>query len=899
MSNGADFAAARVGQKIAGKLRLERVLGVGGMGVVYEAVNEATQRRFAVKLIHPEVTRDPAGRERIAREATAPNEIGHPGVVAVYDAGTDADGTLYLCMELLEGRSLRERLATEPTSLAEAVGHVLSALDPLAAAHAKGFVHRDLKPENVFLAKDGVKLVDFGLVRRADATSASMTGQTIGTVHYMSPEQARGSTQATAASDVWSVGVMLYEILAGRRPFEGGSALDVMMKAAGEPHAPLAGELPASLTALVDACLAKDAGSRPPDAAALSERLSGALDDLRASEAGTRPVDAEGFARELARTRAGATVPMSGSDAAPVAPTVALRSAPGAEEPDFDDLKIPSGGSSALKIALGLLVVALLVGGALFALAIGARSYDPTQVVLGLRGGGSELDVRLLDGFDAEVRRFGFLPTKAGTVESREALIDAAREAGAAHAVLLDLSSQRVRDGLTTETGFFRQGLTVRLYDASSAEEVAAHELTFGHEALAGSEVAEELLSAWIHLLGPQLVETLYERPNVIEAMQSATDVQIAARAIELTNSQSDVRTIHETRAQITERCRQLGEAHDAANASSTPRVRCYGDPCGETYLVGLMPDARHAVVQVESSRPYVNFQAELRFAETEERIERVPLEGGEPVVLATAANFYGVGGMAPGGTAVAVIEQGRGNNLGVIGLDAAAGARRVVAVLGARRAPGDIQPSPDGRAALLTSYGHGVMVRDGRERPVRGFGLTGARWVSVPGLEVPHVVAAYARWTDQIVLLRDDAEPAIDPVPLVGRFEAVAGAHNGLVHFVLRDAAGCHHARFDPSSRDMVSVTPIAECISQPRLTSDGRLVGVAITSGPDDTPGDPEIVVVDPDDGRLRQLTRGTFREANPTVMGERVAFERHLDNPEGLTFDARRSVVCWVDL
>ncbi|MCZ7687026.1 MAG: serine/threonine protein kinase [Sandaracinaceae bacterium] len=116
---------------------------------------------------------------------------------------------------------LRERLASEPTSLAEAVGHVLSALDPLAAAHAKGFVHRDLKPENVFLAKDGVKLVDFGLVRRADATSASMTGQTIGTVHYMSPEQARGSTQATAASDVWSVGVMLYEILAGRRPFEG------------------------------------------------------------------------------------------------------------------------------------------------------------------------------------------------------------------------------------------------------------------------------------------------------------------------------------------------------------------------------------------------------------------------------------------------------------------------------------------------------------------------------------------------------------------------------------------------------------------------------------------------------------------------------------------------------
>src|SRR5690606_37111112 len=116
-------------------------------------------------------------------------------------------------------------------TIGEAVSHVLAALEPLAAAHAKGFVHRDLKPENVFIthlvdpraegrATGRVKLVDFGLVRRTDATSASVTGTTIGTVHYMSPEQARGSSQATAASDVWSVGVMLHEIVTGARPFE-------------------------------------------------------------------------------------------------------------------------------------------------------------------------------------------------------------------------------------------------------------------------------------------------------------------------------------------------------------------------------------------------------------------------------------------------------------------------------------------------------------------------------------------------------------------------------------------------------------------------------------------------------------------------------------------------------
>ncbi len=897
MNGGARDAGARIGQRIAGKFRLERVLGVGGMGVVYEAVNEATNRRFALKLIHPEVTRDPAGRERIAREATAPNEIGHPGVVPVYDAGTDADGTLYLCMELLEGRTLREALAEEGATIEAAIAHVLAALEPLAAAHAKGFVHRDLKPENVFLAKDGVKLVDFGLVRRADATSASMTGQTIGTVHYMSPEQARGGSQATAASDVWSVGVMLYEIVAGQKPFEGESALDVMMKAAGEPHARI--DAPEALASLVDACLAKDPASRPADASALEPRLRAALEDLGASGAGSRPVDAAHFARELATSRA-ATVPMSepSSDGAvPVAPTVALPSAPGPAEPDFDELKIPSGSSGALKIALGLFVVALLAGGAFLVFAIAAKSYDPTHVVLGLRGGGSELDARLVDGYDAELRRFGFLTTKHGAVERPEALVEAAREAGAAHALLFDLSSERVRDGLTSETGYFRQGLTARVYDAASGEEVAAHELTFGNEALAGSEVAEGLLSAWIHLLGPEVLETLYARPSVVEVMEGTTDVDIAPRGIALAGNRSDVRMIHEQRTLVTERCRQLGDALEAANASSTPRVRCHGDPCGETYLVGLAPDAQSAIVQVESSRPFVNYQALLRFAETEERIERVPLEGGEPSVLATASNYYGVGGM--GGTTVAVVEQGRGANMGVIAVDVASGARRVVAVIGERRAPDGILPSPDGRSALLTSYGHGVIVRDGRELVLRSFGLTGPRWVELPSLSVPYVVAAYARWTDEIVLLRDDGEPAVPPVTLVGRFEGIAGAQNGLVHMLLRDDRGCHHARFDPSTGQMSSVTPISACIAQPRLTSDGRLVGIARVSGPDDTPGDPELVVEDADDGQMRQVTRGTFREANPQVAGERVAFERYLDNPEGLDFDSRRSVVCWIDL
>jgi hypothetical protein len=147
-------------------------------------------------------------------------------------------------------------------------------------------------------------------------------------------------------------------------------------------------------------------------------------------------------------------------------------------------------------------------------------------------------------------------------------------------------------------------------------------------------------------------------------------------------------------------------------------------------------------------------------------------------------------------------------------------------------------------------------------------------------------------------VLLREDGTDAIEPTPLVGRFVGFAGAREGLLHLVLRDASGCHHARFDPTQRAMVSVTPISDCISQPRLTADERLMGIARVSGQDDTPGDPEVVMVDPVDGHVRALTRGTFREANPQVApnGDRIAFERHLDSPDGLRGD--RSVVCWVD-
>jgi hypothetical protein len=608
-------------------------------------------------------------------------------------------------------------------------------------------------------------------------------------------------------------------------------------------------------------------------------------------------VDEVHFAGELARLR-GATQPMTGagSGAVGVAPTVALP-ASGAPDPDFDDMKLPSSSGAMLKVVLGILALCVIGGGAFFALAITNKSYDPTRLTIGVTGGGEQLEARLLEGFDAEVRRFGFLTTTHPGVASHGALLEVADEEAAAHAVLLELSSERARDGLTSETGYFRQGLTLRLYDTDTREELTSQSLTFGNEALAGSEASPGLMSAWIHSLGPQLIETLYARPSVAGALEGASNVEIHARAIELDAMKSDVDVIRDTRAQIADRCRELGEAHAAANAGSAPRVQCYGDPCGEAYLIGLTPDGASAIVQIESSQPFVNFTGDVRFAETEERIERVPLGGGEPVVLATAANFYGVGAMSPGGTSVAVVEQGRGENIGVIGIDGASGERRIQAVLGPRRAPDTVLPSPDGNAILLTSWGHGIMLRAGRELSLPSFGLTGPRWVAMPSAGIPQALAAYARWNDQLVLLREDGTPAVAPATLVGRFEGIAGAYGSLLHLLLRDSTGCHHARFDPATGQMSSVTPISACISQPRLTGDGRLAGIANVTSPEDTPGDPEVALVDPDDGHVRPLTRGTFRETNLHVAGTRVAFQRYLENPEGVSFDSLRSVVCWL--
>ncbi|MGO8996688.1 MAG: serine/threonine-protein kinase [Polyangiaceae bacterium] len=271
------------GHVLGGKYRVERVLGMGGMGVVVAARHVELQTRFALKLLRREAAADEESVERFLREARAAVKLKSQHCVRIIDVGKLEGGGPYMVMELLVGKDLGELVAESGArSPPEAVDYILQAIEGIAEAHSLGIIHRDIKPQNLFVTRgvDGmplVKVLDFGLAKSIKSTpeihALTHTKAVMGSPTYMSPEQMRASRQVDSRSDTWSLGVCLYELLTARTPFEGATYPELCSMVLNEPPSPMPSDIPRGLTRVIVRCLQKDPRRRYADVAELALAL--------------------------------------------------------------------------------------------------------------------------------------------------------------------------------------------------------------------------------------------------------------------------------------------------------------------------------------------------------------------------------------------------------------------------------------------------------------------------------------------------------------------------------------------------------------------------------------------------------------------------------------------------
>jgi len=366
---------------IDGRYRVVSRLGSGGMADVYLARDELLGRQVAVKVLHPHYVEDQEFVERFKREASSAAALSHPNIVGIFDRG-EWNGTYYIAMEYVAGRSLkaivREQGALDPAAALDIVIQILGAA---RFAHRRGVIHRDLKPHNVILDEDGrARVTDFGIAR-AGASDMTLTGSIMGTAQYLSPEQAQGFA-VSAASDLYSVGVILYELLTGAVPFEGETAVAIAVKqvsATPQPPSALNPALPPSLDGVVLRALAKDPVERYADADELIQALEVELAAIasgepRAVPAPTRATAADGYAAAVAPP-----------------PTGSLLLAPSAGHGEDG----PPGGERRRREwiwwALGVLVLAGAIAAALLLLKPATKVHVPRVIGLTEQAAGARL----------------------------------------------------------------------------------------------------------------------------------------------------------------------------------------------------------------------------------------------------------------------------------------------------------------------------------------------------------------------------------------------------------------------------------------------------------------------------------------------------------------------------
>ncbi len=377
------------------RYELHAVIGEGAFGRVYRGLDRRLARPVAVKVIKPWWAEDGAWVERFQREAQLLARVNDPGIVQIFDFGHAEEGPYYVA-ELVEGESLAERLRRGPLSVAEARSVAEQLCRALGSAHAQGVVHCDVKPGNVLLTAGGeVKVGDFGVARFAEGTSQAMSATVAGTPRYMSPEQARGR-RTTSTTDVYSAGVVLYEMLAGQPPFIGGSAVELGLRHLQDRPPQLPDRVPAALHEVVGKALAKDPADRYRDGAAMAAALRDADCSAAAPAAPTRPAENGGGALDL---EAGAPATALTGEAM----TVNLRAATtlvdpsrdlGGTPPPFPERRSHRRAQRRRRIALLAALLALGMCALVVFLLTGAAARTTVPELRGIPRGGVEARAR-------------------------------------------------------------------------------------------------------------------------------------------------------------------------------------------------------------------------------------------------------------------------------------------------------------------------------------------------------------------------------------------------------------------------------------------------------------------------------------------------------------------------
>lgn len=396
---------AEIGTILGGRYRVIAPLGQGGMATIYRALDTQLGREVALKLLRPEYLRDPDFSSRFRQEAQSAASLSHPNVVTVYDYGEDPSGP-FIVMELVDGEDLATIMRRNgPLPPAQAARIAAAVARALAAAHGRGLVHRDVKPGNVLIGRDGrVKVVDFGIARAIAEAQMTLPGTTLGSVHYFSPEQARGEP-ATTASDIFALGIVLYEMLTGSRPWEGDSAASVALaRLTGPAPDPLRIRpgVPPAIALVATTAMARSPMERYPSAGLMADALEATLPGSSAGHVAGGAAVGTGLAAAGGAAAGAGLAAYSGparvSGVARSNPTVvsyAPEAYAGVEDPgDRDDEPAPrravvdddrDGGTSPTVWIAGLLAVVLLAVIAFFVFQLLSgpqQPTDPTEVTV-------------------------------------------------------------------------------------------------------------------------------------------------------------------------------------------------------------------------------------------------------------------------------------------------------------------------------------------------------------------------------------------------------------------------------------------------------------------------------------------------------------------------------------